>query len=821
MFYLQLYRATQGYVRCFLLVMLSLLSFSAFSIQPTPQQIAQFNNMSPAEQSSIAKQFGVAVPQAATAQAQVVEQKTTVASRDVPQAVSHENVQKENRRTKEVALNAFGYDLFAGKPTSFTPINDIPVSSDYVLGPGDSLKVNLYGKESLSYELPIDQEGMVYLPDLGPLSLAGLSFSEAKQTLIKTVDQKMIGVKVSVSMGTLRSIRVFVLGEAYQPGSYVVSSLSTITNALVLSGGVTTNGSLRTIQLKRRGKLIQSLDLYDLLLKGDTVNDVQLKSGDVVFIPPVGRTVGISGEVRRPAIYEINTNDTAKHLTSLAGGLLSTAQPNLTKVQRITSGDDKLLLDVDLTQADLNFKLHNGDSVYVPPTLGLLKKIVTVIGEVLRPGVQSWQDGDRVSDVIEVAGLTPNTDLHYTLIKRYLMPNGKLQLLHVSLGDVLEDPSSNQNYLLKDQDELILFGRYNSNRQKVVEGLVSEIRSQANVQFPSQEIRVGGNVRYPGVYPLLEGMETGDLLHAAGGLTEKAFRLRAELSRIEFDENQERLQSRYDLDLLDNDSLSFILKSRDELQIKTIPNWSESEQVTLNGEVKFPGVYPINKNDTLANLLERAGGLTEFSYAPGAMFTRLDLKKQQAEQLKKMQDRLSEDIVKAELVAANQTGDKKDSADVSEAQKLLSQLKSTTATGRLVIDLDKVLSDESDYSIPLQGGDTLFVPTKKNSVTIIGEVQLPISQVYESELDYWDYIERSGGTTDKADEGRVYIIKANGAVDIPTTSSWFVGDDAIVSPGDTIVVPLDADKLDQVVLWRDVSQIFYQIALGAAAVGSL
>jgi protein involved in polysaccharide export with SLBB domain len=333
---------------------------------------------------------------------------------------------------------------------------------------------------------------------------------------------------------------------------------------------------------------------------------------------------------------------------------------------------------------------------------------------------------------------------------------------------------------------------------------------------------VSGNVRYPGTYPLVEGMQIEDLINAAGGLTEKAFQLRAELSRTEFNEQQERYQYRVDLNLSAADSLNFALKSRDELQVKTIPDWAESEQVVLTGEVKFPGTYPIYRDDTLASLLERAGGVTELAYAPGAIFTRTDLKKQQAEQLIAMQERLAEDIAKAELVVSNQGGDKKDAGEVAEAQKLLSQLKSTSATGRLVIDLDKVLANDLNYSIPLQEGDTLYVPGKKNSVTIVGEVQLPISQIYESQLDYWDYIERSGGTTEKADEDRVYIIKANGGVQIPNGSSWFTSNQQQqIAPGDTIVVPLDADRLNQTLLWRDVSQIFYQIALGAAAVGSL
>ena len=316
-------------------------------------------------------------------------------------------------------------------------------------------------------------------------------------------------------------------------------------------------------------------------------------------------------------------------------------------------------------------------------------------------------------------------------------------------------------------------------------------------------------------------MSVADLITAAGGLTERAFQLYAELNRSEFNASQTLVQSRINLDLSDTNSLSTSLKSRDVLQIKTIPNWAETNTVTLSGEVRFPGVYSINKGDTLATVINRAGGLTEFAYAPGAMFTRVALKEQQAEQLAEMQERLEADIAKAEVVAANQTSASAKPKEIGEAQKILSQLKTTKATGRLVIDLEKVLNKKDGYVIALEDGDELIIPRKKNSVTIVGEVQLPISQVYEGELSYWDYIERSGGLTNKADDEKIYIIKANGGVLIPKTSNWFASNTQTLAPGDTIVVPLDAEKVDQVILWRDMSQIFYQIALGAAAVGSL
>jgi len=854
-------------VRHLFTLFFAIYSFSALALQPTPEQLQQLKRMSPSEQASLAKQLGITMPQGTTSQAPTVMQETTVQPRLLsnPETTMTKAITKESQA--EEGLTPFGYDLFAGNPASFTPINDIPVSSDYVLGPGDSLKVNLYGKESQSYELVIDQEGAAYLPNLGPVSLAGQTFSEAKQHITNTIKQRMIGVKASVSMGQLRSIRVFVLGEAHLPGSYVVSSLSTITNALVLSGGISESGSLRNIQLKRKGMLIQTLDVYDLLLNGDTSNDAQLKSGDVVFIPPVGVTVGIKGQVRRAARYELEGNEITSTLIQYAGGLLSDAYPQAATLERINTDNERTLLSLNLKESDaLQTNMQNGDVVFIPKVLGKIENIIKVSGHTHRNQSFSWRKGLRLTDVLpEIKRLKPNPDLKYGLIKRYRAPSQKLEVLAFSLSEALKQPDSESDVLLQSQDEIIFFGLYedeessskggrsqtyssaerkelsekeeqalleleqqdifelsqqdvfDSERQAAVAKIIRQLRSQSTINTPSREIAVNGDVRYPGVYPLVANMDVNDLINAAGGLTEKAFQLRAELSRTEFNEQQERKQYRVDLNLTSVDSLAVALKSRDELQIKTIPEWAESEKVTLSGEVKFPGTYPVYKNDTLALLIERAGGLTEYAYAPGAMFTRVELKEQQTRQLKEMQERLSEDIVKAELVTVSNNDN---SSDVGEAQKLLSQLKNTSAKGRLVIDLEKVVAEGSEYTISLQKGDVLHIPTKKNSVTVVGEVQLPISQIYESKLDYWDYINRSGGTTDKADEGRVYIIKANGSVQITESSSWFASNNQQIAPGDTIVVPLDADKLDQIVLWRDVSQIFYQIALGAATVSS-
>jgi len=248
--------------------------------------------------------------------------------------------------TVNTALKQFGYSLFAGSPDSFTPPVDVPVPAEYVLGPGDEVNIHLYGGEDRDLTLTVDRRGEMNFPSIGPLAVAGMNFSELKAFIVEQVKEKMLGVTANVSMGKLRSIRIFALGDVERPGSYTVSGLSTIANALYVSGGINKTGSLRNIQLKRNGKIVAVIDLYDYLLKGDTSGDVRLLPGDVVFVPPLGRTAGISGQVIRPAIYELKSERSVHDLIQLSGGLLPTAYKKMALIERIAVGGGLSLIHI-------------------------------------------------------------------------------------------------------------------------------------------------------------------------------------------------------------------------------------------------------------------------------------------------------------------------------------------------------------------------------------------------------------------------------------------------------------------------------------------
>jgi polysaccharide export outer membrane protein len=324
---------------------------------PTPAQLQMFQQLSPAQQQALMKQLqggGQANIQGQPLETPQVVKPIAAPSGKVIQQVAQEGadaatwVEKKESKDVKQKLKQFGYDLFAGAPTTFAPATDIPVPLDYVIGPGDTVEVQLFGKENAQYSLVVSREGRLNFPTIGPISVAGLSFQELKEALQERIKRQMIGVTASITMGPQRSIRIFILGDAQRPGSYTVSALSTMTNALFVGGGIRPIGSLRDIQLKRKGKIITHLDLYDLLLHGDTSKDARLQPGDVIFVPPIGTTIGVAGEVRRPAIYELKDEKKIYEAVAFAGGLLPTAYPKASQLERISPRGDRTLIDIDL-----------------------------------------------------------------------------------------------------------------------------------------------------------------------------------------------------------------------------------------------------------------------------------------------------------------------------------------------------------------------------------------------------------------------------------------------------------------------------------------
>ncbi len=722
------------------------------------------------------------------------------------------------------ALQPFGYDLFTDAPSTFAPLGDVPVPADYVVGAGDQLRVQLYGNTNRFLTLRVGRDGHVSLPQIGPIAVAGKRFPEVKRSIEEQVSNQMIGVRASVEMGDTRSIRIFLLGEVAQPGSYTVSGLATVTNALFVGGGISRVGSLRNVQLKRAGATVRTLDLYDLLLNGDTSDDARLLSGDVVFIPPIGPIVSADGEIIRPALYEIRAGATLADLIYLSGGLTSKADAREGRLERLNERGERIVVNVDLSSAAARaIALRTGDTLRVLPVRNTLESAVRIEGHVLRPAVHEFRSGLRLTDVLTFADLKPKADTHYVLIRRELEPDRRLVVLSADFAAAAAAKGSAADLALAPRDVLTVFDLLAS-RDRAVSGVIRELSAQATHAAPLQVVSIGGRVRAPGQYPLEPDMRVSDLIRAGGSLEDAAYGGRAELTRYHVVDGEYRQTDLIDVDLAavmrgDPDA-DLPLSAYDTLTIKELPQWREEEFVTVLGEVRFPGVFPIQRGETLRSVLQRAGGLTDLAFAQGSVFTREELRRREQQQLDLLSDRLRRDL--AVLALQGGAMGSQVAQVTSVGQGLLAELQSSRAVGRLVIDLDNVLraTPGGQQDIVLRQGDELMVPKLSQEVTVIGEVQNATSHRYTEGLSRDDYIGLSGGFTNKADKGRVYVVRANGSVEAREGGAWFSRSAGEIRPGDTVVVPLDAERMRPLPLWTAVTQILYNLAIAAAAVNS-
>nr|WP_231613515.1 SLBB domain-containing protein [Pseudoalteromonas sp. SCQQ13] len=883
----------------FIAVFILACGFGALAFTPTNAQIEQFKKLPKSQQEALAKQYGVDLSSignisqsnetAATEQSTVINQRAEERK---------EPLTDEERFQPEIEpVKPFGYELFAGEPTTFMPNESAAVPDTYLIGRGDQLLINFYGKESDSFEVIVDREGRINIPDLSPVQVAGLTFAEVKELIKVKVEQEIIGVKAFVSLGQLRSMRIMVLGEAYKPGSYSVSSLTTVSHALFVSGGVSDIASLRNIQVKRAGKVITNFDMYDLLINGDSSNDIILKPGDVVFIPTVGEQVAVEGLVKRPAIFELKNGETAKHLLTMAGGLKPSAYAKNVIVERF-SHDRKKVLSVDFTRTKINYTPQDGDRIRFDSISSQYKNSISLIGAVARPGNYQWRQGKHISDVLKsIRGdLLPQADLSYGLVVRETNINGDIEIHQFDIAQAIVKNKKN-DLALSVNDKIIVFSRFedkkaekqaledmalsqeqqeqqlkvsqwhkyqqnefekyiglnSANEKKELDNkeqsqtigeikkhkaeqkleaedyalysrynllapIVSKLKQQASVQQAMQLVEVNGNVAYPGVYPLSVGGQVKDLITASGGLLESAYTKEAEITRIVSGDASQVKHLRFDLQaaMLGDEVIDTALQSKDSLNVFAIPNWQENVKVTLKGELKFPGTYTIRRGETLTNLLERAGGFSKFAEQQAAIFTRQSIKKQEQQQLARLSTELRRDIASRSF----QSSVSSNSLSYQDMDSLLKDLASVEAVGRLVIDLPLIVNNQQN--LVLQDGDILYVPSKRDSISVIGEVNYSTSHLYKAGISVDEYINLSGGLKERAADDRIYIIKANGSVKIPNTGNWFaINNSDQLQPGDTIVVPMDAGHLDKLTLWSTATQILYQLGVAVAAVSSL
>jgi polysaccharide export outer membrane protein len=813
--------------------------------QPSPAQIQQLKSMSRAQQEALAKQYGVDLGQIAGGQS---EAASTLGAPAAPLA-QDPRVPERNRELEsapESKSQRFGERLFNNKVSTFAVTDNAVVPSDYRLGAGDELQIQLYGKDNEKHSIQVGRSGEIQLPKLGPIMLAGLTFEEAQGVIRRRVNEQLIGVEVVIAMGRLRAISVFMAGELKVPGSYSISALSTASQALYVAGGVTKIGTLRDIQVKRAGKVIARFDTYDLLLRGDAGQDVRLQSGDVVFVPPFQRLATIEGEVKRPMSYELLLSETATDLVTMAGGYSRNAYPSASVLTR-KSMDKKLptVLNIDLSDTAVSTPIFDGDTLRIPEAADTYESAINIQGAAVRPGVYAWSQGMRVSDLLTSVkrDLLPTVDLDYALIVREKNKRLQISVKQFNIGDAMTAPGTLADPLLYPRDKLVLFelvdllnltdrvqgilaeeerisGQKRYSRKLLLAPILSKLASQATQGEPVQIVSISGGIKAPGSYPLESGDRLFDLVRAAGGLVDSAYLLEAEFRRISAGD-EGRIGIVYQdvvLTSLSNEDSkeNLVLQSRDHLTVKSIPNWNPSDSVEVTGEVKFPGTYLVRRGETLTDVVTRAGGLTQNAFKGGAIFTRVKVAELEKRRAKEFAASLRNGFAASLLTLEEKT------ADFEEIVAVANVLEKYEGIGRLVINLSNALAGDQVADLDVVGGDKLMIPGKNSTVTVVGEVRRQGTHSYQPSFDLDDYVSLSAGTTSRADNKAIYIVKANGSVTVPKKASWvsFRASSQRLEPGDSIVVPIDSDYKDSTTFWRDITQIIYQGAIAVVAVAA-
>lgn len=609
-------------------------------------------------------------------------------------------------------ISQFGYELFSNPPSTFAPTLYVPVGPDYVVGPGDTIKIDIWGKLEGNWSAVIGNDGTISLPKVGVFGVTGLSFAELKELVHKKISKYYSGFEINVSMGQLRTIQVYVVGNAQRPGAYTISSLSTIINALFEGGGPSRTGSMRAIQVKRNGKTIMTFDLYDFLLQGDKSKDLRLMPEDVIFIPPTGAQAGVSGTVKTPAIYELKGETRLLDLIRMAGGLTGNAFKGRVQMRRIQDHQFRTVFEGNLAEIESNpaknFVLQDGDMARIFPVADT-EKVVTIAGAIVHPGQFGVDPGvTTVNELVSLAG-------------------GQLY--------------------------------YSSNQAEMTRITVTQDGPKTDIFHI-------------------------DLVRAAAG----------------------------------DPQHNITLQANDYLQIRTIPEWSLYRMVTINGEVRYPGVYTIKQGETLSSLIERAGGFTERAYLRGSLFVRERVREQQQRQINEMAERLERELSASgasQVASASSPDDARMvQLELEQKRQFIAQLKSARAKGRIALNITPLPSFRgSAFDIELEQGDTISVPSDPKTVQVIGSVYNQSAFIHEPNREYGYYVDLAGGYSSGADKGNTFILQANGTT--IKAGGAFPGFGERLGSGDTVVVPEKIERVAWIRNIKDITQIMYQIAVTA------
>ncbi len=748
-------------------------------------------------------------------------------------------------------LPIFGQLLFSYGTNTFAPMEDSPVPPDYVIGAGDELLIRGWGQIEIDYPAIVDRNGTISIPRVGSISVAGVRYQDITQHLRTAISKNFRNFEIAVTMGRLRAVRVFVVGNARRPGSYTVSSLSTLVNAIFAAGGPSARGSMRSIQLKRGNQVVADLDLYDLLVSGDKSKDAALQPGDVIYFNAVGPLVAVTGSINSESIFELKGATTLEQLLRYAGGLSSVAQAKRISIERIGSGSSRTVEQIDYAAA-AQHTIMNGDVVSVLPIQLRYDNVVTLRGNVAQPLRYPFKDGMRIRDLIpdKEALVTRDYYLRRSLVvnaqpdqaplfeRESLALSGNLAKRDRDLASS-RDLAPARESAIKDPADARDTPKSASGREVQQDILISRDPVTGHETVVNRDPASGQDrvmVRDPvtgrEVLTVREGFTAQKLLESVRNLGNEINWDYAVIERqretdfstalIPFNLGKAVLQadSAHNLPLRPGDIVT-VFSKRD----LGTPVDRRSVVVHLDGEFNNSGVYQAQPGETLRQLVTRAGGITSKAYLFGTELTRESTRLQQQERLQRAVDQLEQDLQRATITRSQNALSTDDAAAIraerDAQQVLLTRLRALKPTGRIVLEIPEhaKVTDLSD--VPLEDGDRIYLPPTPSMVSVFGAVYSEASFFYKSEKTFNDYMKQAGGPRKGADEGSIYVIRANGSVlSRRQSASIFTSSLGSVElmPGDAIVVPEDFDRTSFMKNLKDWAQILYQLGLGAAAI---
>jgi protein involved in polysaccharide export with SLBB domain len=692
-------------------------------------------------------------------------------------------------------LKRFGSDVFVRRDVSEigaaafarnTPL-DVPLGPDYVVGPGDILSIDIWGGVTQHMTRAVGRDGRALLPEAGSVNLAGLTLGKAQEVIAAELQRQYRNAQVAVTISSLRSIRIYIVGDVQRPGGYDISALATPVSALYAAGGPTAVGSLRTLLHYRGKQLVEKIDLYDFLLHGIRNGSASFESGDTLLVPPAGPQVAVFGAIKRPAIYELKEGETTlSTLIGDAGGFTSAASLNHIRIERIDANQQRVTITLPgKSEEDLlanqnaidSFPVKDGDRIRIEPILPYSQRAVYLAGHVVRPGRLPYSEGMRLSDVLRsYRDMLPEPDDRGEIV-RLVSPDLHAEAIEFNVPDVL---IGNANVTLRPFDTIRIFGRY---------------------QEDAPMVTVRGEVLRPGRYPMSKGMTAAQLVRMAGGFKRDAMRETADLTSYKVENGSRIVENlatvRIEAALSGNNpDADVLLKPGDILSIHQITNWNDiGESITIKGQVRFPGSYGFMDGERLSSVLLRAGGMLPTAYPAGAVLIRDQVRDLELKSRDELVRQIEANSAAARLSPAMAGSNAAGTLQLIKSQQdqVLAELKSHDPSGRMVIHITADIGSwaNSPADIELRQGDMLIIPKRPGFVLVTGQVYNATALTYTPDKTAKWYLSHAGGANAAANQKEIFIIRANGSVVGRRSGGWFDGDvlSTKLNPGDVVVVP--------------------------------